>query len=185
MTPMLFSVSYAGLWGQHRLDLKSFLARARALGYPAVELMGKRPHLSVLDEDDRSLAALRDAAATAGVHVSGARTAALRTETYHHALATGFSRGFLVSAGILVLALIIALAVVRVSRQDLSGADPMPEPTGDATASSQSSGPGAAGGGVPGTPGAGRRVDRRIRAGVRARPGKEDDPNAPVHPTRL
>jgi sugar phosphate isomerase/epimerase len=69
MTPMLFSVSYAGLWGQHRLDLKSFLARAAALGYPAVELMGKRPHLSVLEADERSLAALRDAAATAGVQI--------------------------------------------------------------------------------------------------------------------
>jgi sugar phosphate isomerase/epimerase len=69
MTPMLFSVSYAGLWGQHHLDLKSFLARTRALGYPAVELMGKRPHLSVLDEDDRSVAALRDAAETAGVEI--------------------------------------------------------------------------------------------------------------------
>src|SRR5262245_5632786 len=69
MTPMLFSVSYAGLWGQQRLDLKSFLARAAALGYPAVELMGKRPHLSVLDADERTIAALRDAAATAGVQI--------------------------------------------------------------------------------------------------------------------
>jgi hypothetical protein len=56
---------------------------------------------------------------------------------YGHALATGFSRGFVVSAGILVLAVIIALAVIRVNRQDLSGADPEPEPAGDATASSR------------------------------------------------
>ena len=70
MTPMLFSVGYAGLWGQHRLDLKSFLARAGALGYPAVELMGKRPHLSILDHDEHALDALRDAAATAGVEIA-------------------------------------------------------------------------------------------------------------------
>ena len=36
ITPTLFSVSYAGLWGQHRLDLPAFLARAAELGYPAV-----------------------------------------------------------------------------------------------------------------------------------------------------
>ena len=70
MTPMLFSVGYAGLWGQHRLDLKSFLVRAGALGYPSVELMGKRPHLSILDLDERAVAELRDAAATAGVAIA-------------------------------------------------------------------------------------------------------------------
>lgn len=49
MTPMLFSVSYAGAWGQHKLDLISFLEKAATLGYPAVELGGKRPHLSAVD----------------------------------------------------------------------------------------------------------------------------------------
>jgi hypothetical protein len=78
------------------------------------------------------------AARNAGVRVSGAQAAALRTEMYRHALATGFSRGYLVSAGILVLALIIALTVVRVSRQDLSGADPTSEPAGDAAAPGRS-----------------------------------------------
>jgi hypothetical protein len=73
------------------------------------------------------------AAARAGVHASGARAAALQTRMYDHALATGFSRGYLVSAGVLALAAIIALAVIRVRRQDLSGADPVPEPAGEAT----------------------------------------------------
>lgn len=49
MTPMLFSVSYAGAWGQQKLDLYQFLTRAAALGYPSVELGGKRPHLSPMD----------------------------------------------------------------------------------------------------------------------------------------
>jgi sugar phosphate isomerase/epimerase len=70
MTPMLFSVSYAGFWGQCRLDLKAFLAKAAALGYPAVELMGKRPHLSVLEADRRSIDELRAAAAAAKVEIA-------------------------------------------------------------------------------------------------------------------
>ena len=45
----LFSVSYAGYWGQHRLDVKQFIAKASQLGYQAVMLAGKRPHLSPLD----------------------------------------------------------------------------------------------------------------------------------------
>ncbi len=70
MTPALFSVSYAGLWGQHRLDLPSFVSKAGALGYPAVEIMGKRPHLSVLDATDEQIASLREAAAKAGVQIA-------------------------------------------------------------------------------------------------------------------
>jgi EmrB/QacA subfamily drug resistance transporter len=73
------------------------------------------------------------AAARAGVHPTGARAAAAQTRMYDHALATGFARGYLVSAGVLVLALIIALAVIRVTRHDLSGADPAPEPAGNTT----------------------------------------------------
>ena len=71
-----------------------------------------------------SLRSQAAAAARAGVHATGARAAAVQTQMYDHALATGFSRGYLVSAGILVLAVIIALAVVRVRRQDLSGVTP-------------------------------------------------------------
>jgi sugar phosphate isomerase/epimerase len=70
MIPTLFSVSYAGLWGQCRLDLKAFPAKAAALGYSAVELMGKRPHLSVLDAGPRQIAELREAAAAAGVQIA-------------------------------------------------------------------------------------------------------------------
>jgi hypothetical protein len=53
---------------------------------------------------------------------------------HDHALAVGFSKGYLVSAGVLALAVIIALVVIPVSRQDLSGAGPAPEPAGDADA---------------------------------------------------
>jgi EmrB/QacA subfamily drug resistance transporter len=61
------------------------------------------------------------------------QAAALHARVYDHALATGFSRGYLVSAAIMALAAIIALALIRIKRQDLSGADPVPEPTGDAS----------------------------------------------------
>jgi len=46
---------------------------------------------------------------------------------YDHALAVGFSRGFLVSAGIALLALLIAIATIRVRRQELTGAVPAPQ----------------------------------------------------------
>src|SRR3954468_4898691 len=71
MVPVLFSVSYAGAWGQHRLDLPAFFRKAAALGYPAVEVGGKRPHLSVLDfAGDVALEGLRRAARDAGVEVA-------------------------------------------------------------------------------------------------------------------
>jgi EmrB/QacA subfamily drug resistance transporter len=47
---------------------------------------------------------------------------ALFAAAYHHALATGFSRAFLVAAGIALLNLAITIAVIRVRRTDLTGA---------------------------------------------------------------
>jgi MFS family permease len=45
-----------------------------------------------------------------------------------HALATGFARGFLTSAGIALLALVVAIVAIRIRRQDLTGAvEPAPE----------------------------------------------------------
>lgn len=57
----LFSVSYAGLWGQQRLDLVEFIAKAAELGFSSVMLAGKRPHLSPLETTDERLAAVRAA----------------------------------------------------------------------------------------------------------------------------
>lgn len=70
MTPTLFSVSYAGLWGQHQLGLEAYLEKAAELGYPAVEIMAKRPHLSVLDYDDAALDKLRLAAQRLNVQIA-------------------------------------------------------------------------------------------------------------------
>jgi sugar phosphate isomerase/epimerase len=55
----LFSISYAGLWGQESLRLGAFLGKAAALGYDAVMLAGKRPHLSPLDADEGRIASIR------------------------------------------------------------------------------------------------------------------------------
>jgi sugar phosphate isomerase/epimerase len=59
MTPCLFSISYGGLWGQADLDLPAFVAKAAALGYRAVMLAGKRPHLSPLDYPPDRVAELK------------------------------------------------------------------------------------------------------------------------------
>lgn len=57
----LFSVSYAGYWGQHQLGLPEFIAKAGELGFDAVMLAGKRPHLSPLDADEDYLACIKSA----------------------------------------------------------------------------------------------------------------------------
>jgi sugar phosphate isomerase/epimerase len=59
MRTALFTVSFAGLWGQERLTLEQSIDIAAELGYAGVEIMGKRPHLSPLDyslDDCRRLA---------------------------------------------------------------------------------------------------------------------------------
>src|SRR5437773_853015 len=58
MKPCLFSVSYAGYWGQAALTLAEFVARAETLGFSSVMLAGKRPHLSPLDATPELLASL-------------------------------------------------------------------------------------------------------------------------------
>ena len=71
MTPVLFSVSYAGYWGQHQLGLIPFLEKAASLGYPAVELTAKRPHLSVLDHPDaESVHVVKDSADRLGIEIA-------------------------------------------------------------------------------------------------------------------
>jgi sugar phosphate isomerase/epimerase len=67
----LHSVSYAGVWpGQARLGLDDFLARAAGLGFDAVMLMAKRPHLSPLDYDADARRRLRERLAGLGLRVA-------------------------------------------------------------------------------------------------------------------
>ena len=67
MTPILFSVSYSGSWGQVRLSLEQFVDKAAALGYRGVMLGGKRPHLSPLDWNGAARADLRRRIERAGL----------------------------------------------------------------------------------------------------------------------
>jgi sugar phosphate isomerase/epimerase len=67
MTPALFSISYAGFWGQSTLSLLEFIRHAGTLGYPAVMIAGKRPHLSPLDATPDVVRPIQDALAAANV----------------------------------------------------------------------------------------------------------------------
>jgi hypothetical protein len=65
-----------------------------------------------------------DTARTTSAAIAAGREPAQTTaQLAAHALATGFSRGFLISAGIAVLALLIAIATIRVGRQESTGAE--------------------------------------------------------------
>lgn len=59
MKPSLFSVSYAGFWGQASLSLPDFIRHAGRLGFRSVMVAGKRPHLSPLDASPDFLQSLR------------------------------------------------------------------------------------------------------------------------------
>jgi sugar phosphate isomerase/epimerase len=63
----LFSVGYAGLWGQAALGLRDFIERAARLGYDGVMLAGKRPHLSPLDATPALMAQVKDTLARTGL----------------------------------------------------------------------------------------------------------------------
>jgi len=47
----------------------------------------------------------------------------LSAAIYRHAIATGFSRAFLVAAGIALLTLAINITLIRVRRADLAGTE--------------------------------------------------------------
>lgn len=67
MIPALFSVSYAGFWGQSALSLTDFITRAGQLGFESVMIAGKRPHLSPLDALPERIHQVNEALAAARV----------------------------------------------------------------------------------------------------------------------
>jgi hypothetical protein len=86
---------------------------------------------TVVANTTRHSAAAAAAAAKAGHPLAGT-AAQVKTAIYDHALSAGFSRGFEVSAGIMLLALIVTIAAIRVTRADLAGAHTTPaRPAGD------------------------------------------------------
>jgi predicted MFS family arabinose efflux permease len=78
---------------------------------------------SAVASSTRSAAAAAKAAHPA--HLSAAAMKAQQTALTNHSLAYGFSHGYLVSAGIALLALVISVALIRIKAADLSGINPM------------------------------------------------------------
>jgi EmrB/QacA subfamily drug resistance transporter len=93
------------------------------------------------------------------------------TSIYDHALAVGFSRAFVVAAAIGLLALLIAIATIRVRRQDLSGAGPAPQEVAPQLGAAQPAEPqlGAAQPAAP-QPGTVQRLEDRAALAAAARP---------------
>jgi EmrB/QacA subfamily drug resistance transporter len=86
---------------------------------------------TVVSNTARSSAAAVAAAAKAG-HPPAGTAAQVKAAIYHHALSVGFARGFEVSAGIMLIALIVTIAAIRVKRADLAGAQAtLASPAGD------------------------------------------------------
>jgi EmrB/QacA subfamily drug resistance transporter len=99
-------------------------------GAIGLAILGTVAWTVVADTARNSAAAAKAAAITAAraghpLHLSAAQAKAAQTGLYDHALATGFSRGFVVSAGIMVLALLVSIVLIRVRREDLAGVNPM------------------------------------------------------------
>src|SRR6266481_1477106 len=63
----LFSVGYAGLWGQSVLGLHDFIEKAAQVGYDGVMLAGKRPHLSPLDTTAKQIEQVQDTLGRTGL----------------------------------------------------------------------------------------------------------------------
>jgi hypothetical protein len=86
---------------------------------------------TVMANTARKSAAAAAAAAKAG-HPLASTAAQVNAAIYDHALSVGFGRGFEVAAGIMLIALIVTIAAVRVKRADLAGAQTtQASPAGD------------------------------------------------------
>jgi EmrB/QacA subfamily drug resistance transporter len=129
-------------------------------GAIGLALLGTVAWTTVADSARTQVAHAAAAAAKAGRPLPKPGTAP-PTSIYDHALAVGFSRAFLVAAAIGLLALLIAIATIRVRRQDLSGAGPAPQEVAPQPGSSQPAAP---------QPGTVQRLEDRSALAAAARP---------------
>ena len=67
----IFSVSYAGYWGQEALDVSQFIYKAGELGYDGVLLAAKRPHISLVDCGEGEIDAICNALENTGIECIG------------------------------------------------------------------------------------------------------------------
>ena len=105
-------------------------------GAIGLALLGTVAWTAVADSVRTQAAHAAEAAAKAGrpLPKPGTRPPA---SIYDHALTVGFTRGFLVAAGIALLAVVIAIVTIRVRRQDLGGAVPAPQEAAPQSAAPQ------------------------------------------------
>jgi hypothetical protein len=101
-------------------------AAQQAGGAIGLALLGTVARTAVADSVRTQVAHAVAAAAKAGRPVPKPGTPP-PASIYDHALTVGFSRAFVVAAGIALLALLIAIATIRVRRQELAGAAPEPQ----------------------------------------------------------
>jgi EmrB/QacA subfamily drug resistance transporter len=102
-------------------------------GAIGLALLGTVAWTVVANSVHSQVTALAAAAAKTGHAVHATGTGQIPRAIYNHALALGFSRGFLVSAGIAVIALVLSVVAIRVKKEDLAG-DPMAAAAGATSA---------------------------------------------------
>ncbi len=94
-------------------------------GAIGLALLGTVAWTAVANSIHSQAAAAAAAAAKSGHGLHAAASGAIPKAIYAHALSVGFSKGFLLSAAIAVLALIVTIVMIRVRREDLAGVNPM------------------------------------------------------------
>jgi EmrB/QacA subfamily drug resistance transporter len=98
-------------------------------GSIGLAILGTVAWSAVANSIHSQAAAAAAAARHATAHLSAAQQAAAARAITDHAFSVGFSKGYLVSAGIALLGLIITVLAIRVKRDDLTGVNPMAAPT--------------------------------------------------------
>ncbi|HEX7267548.1 MAG TPA: MFS transporter [Streptosporangiaceae bacterium] len=91
-------------------------------GAIGLALLGTVAWTVVANSIHAQVSAAAAAAAKAGQSAQAASGGHLPAAIYNHALSVGFSRGFLVSAGIALLGFLVTVVTIRVKRSDLAGA---------------------------------------------------------------
>ena len=91
-------------------------------GAIGLALLGTVAWTVVANSIHAQVSAAAAAAAKAGQSAQAAAGGHLPAAIYNHALSVGFSRGFLVSAGIALLGFLVTVVTIRVKRSDLAGA---------------------------------------------------------------
>lgn len=94
-------------------------------GSIGLAILGTVAWSAVANSIHSQAAAAAAAAKHATAHLSAAQQAAAVKAVTDHAYSVGFSKGYLVSAGIAFLALIVTVVAIRVRREDLAGVNPM------------------------------------------------------------